>query len=110
MMGRIVWLVVLMGCGTTNPEPVLPPPRQAPPRGTYDPSSGCQRALEHVIELSVGATGSGPTDAQRSSFVRRCVAASSGRASACVLQLRRLPGRRGGEVGLGPVWACLEQR
>jgi len=102
--------VLLSSCGPKNPDPILPPPERAPARGTFDPSSGCQKALDHVIELALQATGSGPTNAQRSNVVSRCVETASERASACVQQLPRLPGRRGGAVGLGPVWACLGRR
>jgi hypothetical protein len=95
------------GCGPKKPDPLLPPPDEAPHRGTFDPTSGCQRALTRVIDLTVQATGAGPTDKQRGEVVRRCVEANSPRASGCVIELERLPGRRGGAVDLNPVWRCL---
>ena len=102
-------LLAAAGCAR-GPDPVLTPASQTPSRESYDPSSGCQRALSHFIDLAVEATGNGPMDGQRGEFVRRCVAAASDRASGCVLELRRLPGRRGGRVGMQPIWACLSRR
>jgi hypothetical protein len=102
-------LAALVGCGPKN-EPILPPPKHAASSETFDPSSGCQRALDHVIDLSAKATGAGPTLKQRSEFLSACAEARSLRASDCVLALRRLPGRRGGKVGMGPAMRCLKRR
>lgn len=97
-------------CGPKQPDPILPPPEQTAHRGTYDPTSGCQQALGHVIDLTIQATGAGPSDSKRGEVVQRCVKANSARANGCVMELRRLPGRRGGKVNLSPVWRCFSRR
>jgi hypothetical protein len=99
--------VVAAACAKPTPAP-LPPPTEPPPPAAFDPSSGCQRALAHVVALSLRATGAGPSDRQRTLFLNRCVEARAPRGPECVLKLRSLPGRRGGEVGLGPALDCLQ--
>ncbi len=96
----LMTLPLACACAET---PTAPPP----PAASFDPSSGCQRALSRVIDLAVQATGAGPTDAQRSQFLARCVEARSERGAECVLHLKRLPGKRGGAVQLGPALGCL---
>jgi len=103
-------LAPALACGPKQPDPILPPPEQSAPRGTFDPNSGCQRALTHVIDLTIQATGAGPSNQQRGEVLRRCVAANSARASGCAMELQRLPGRRGGKVNLSPVWRCFSRR
>jgi hypothetical protein len=93
------------GCG---PKTTFEQPATSPPRGTYDPSAGCQQALSHVLDLAIKTTGQGPTNSQRGEILRRCVEIGSDRGSHCVLALQRLPGQRGGLVGLGPVWTCFQ--
>jgi hypothetical protein len=95
------WL--LGACTSTTMTVQQPPPSPA----ASDPTSGCQRALSHVVALSVKAVGEGPTNAQRGEVIRRCMALGSARGSDCVLRLKRLAGRRGGEVRLATVWGCL---
>lgn len=102
-----VLCIIAMGCSAT--EPALPPATESPPRGTYDPTSGCQRAMDRIVELSVKATGSGPTNEQRGEFLRRCVAAGTEPGCICIERLRRLPGRRGGTVKLAPAYRCLKR-
>lgn len=109
IVSRALAAVLLLGALLAACGPPPPPP-PAPPKASYDPSGPCQRGLGHVIDLAVAATGAGPTDAQRSEYLRRCVAQATGRGIECVLSLRRLPGRRSGPVQMGPVWACLARR
>lgn len=99
-----------VGCGPKNPDAILPPPEESAPRGTYDPNSGCQKAMSHVIDLTVHATGAGPTNTQRGEFIRRCVEAANERGNHCILALKRLPGKRGGQANFTPAWRCLSRR
>jgi hypothetical protein len=105
LLGCLIFAILpWSGCSTPSTAPAQP----APP-GAYDPTSGCQQALAHVVRLAVQSSGSGPTNEQRGTFLRRCLATSSAAGSTCVLRLRHLPGRRGGTVNLGPALLCLRR-
>jgi len=102
-------ILFLSSCGPKPPPTMLPPPEKPADQETYDPSTDCQQAMEHFVELSIKAIGSGPTNKQREMVLGRCTKITSGRAIACILRIKRLYLNTNRELMLNPIWRCFKR-
>lgn len=106
MLGSLGFGVVIALAACSKPTP-LPPPATPPPPASVDPGADCQRALAHGVSLAIRAIGEGPSNAARTAFLQRCVAAASPQAGVdCVLALRALR-RASADAVLEPAVRCF---